>query len=1555
MKLNTKAFVESQIVHQLLNNHTTKYAIIYPIYDPTADISILKNIVEYGSPQIWTPTEKSQLYYRIQWRAYTILRYFNISIELNQNFYLTVLSSDLTPIATLVYATLTLPESYKLNDSVAIRFCDALKNFRKLHKNLCLSLKPSILKTLQNLPMKFLFEQFGISLLELFNHSEMLNIETIQNFPFDEVTKENFSNVFLIDLCFLSNKRVIKTLQSLYVDSDFYQDQILHFLNSSAYRKKHFVDYFFQLFRTQRMNSSLDFLKQIVPYFRVAISASASAIPRDCVGIPILEDLFQRMINDNEIVTYISQYIGKQIDLNSFLNHSLPFILLPVLKNDILFMKEKIKTKLFVMNDLDWKSDISFLFAYNAISDAFRVLIDSEKRNFSTLIKCIPDQGIKELTLNMIFSMLFIKRKENNTFIANLDKLRLILSEILEVYHSNDYSELSSVNLAKNDSYQNDNQDEKIPDFIQSAGLRIAYADSFSITKFEELLIPSNLIISKLIDNEIFDFPHSEKQKTLITLAKYLIDPDSQSDDNLVKLERFLSYKKVDPPNYDFIEDECILKEVYNRASKYKNGRYNDNENPLDITMGKRIRSIIERKDLFSFPHFEEFKFSPLFQRFIDYESLYKKLMENSVEKDEVSPVKIVNLIVETNLLNSWEEVDAVLCSQHSLSLILYYSNSLDIQSKLFDLIAKKNKQVAYSIFYEKIVNKKLDLEQLNDAIRRLKKSEGLKRHLSLEGNSLTLIGKDVSLDSFSFDKNNSENPFDRFLAEKIEEYAEINYDDFFSLEISVSEKDEALIEINEVEYVDIIEKKLKKKPIDYDFLNDWYLRRPRTFCRTIEKHFKHLTLSNIRNILPYSTFESIILLEQIGIQNVSNKIEVIKKLIQIKEFQTLYLFIHEFDYVEDGMKLLKREIIKVDRELYDKYIENLNNQSSELLSELEVFMRTRLFIPSQKDNNRKEKEKELLDNINNCYDVSELVTELQHFDKSFLNSRIVNEIFSKTISLISRITIFESVNEELETSLELTRLGRQLSKIHIHSMTLTYDGGSDEVKINVNDYHKIDVIIAYINKLWLSRFNVTNDLKDFVSKESAEIYIQNCINYDSMQLLIDFLSVWSIDGYGFLMQRSILPFKLSLFSDGIESLNFAFSNKLARINPSFIYYLDKLETALGLSLLFDVRKKENNSLNDVSIYKKAIDVIQNNGGLLYGSPQIEALEMILQKLHKKSHLIKYYSIAGNYEKAFEIFDLVSSKKQREIFNLAIVFPSLSFQNWNSFWRYLKYHLTSRNKELLLNLCDYLKTHKMIRSVFDVLTKLQMNSEAIKTVLNSYNSIENWNERIIFHSLLEDIVKKEINRIQSNDTFGKNKEKEIYSIEELISLEKKLHYQNYLKNYCLSKEIEYEEHLDMFKNDSSAFSVAVWMLKKGEVDFVLDMVQYSNFTIEQVSDCLVEFLNHDNAFGDYFLSIQSINEQSYAVVVIFVFNSIHKLISNPKIESELISKKINKPDIQCQLYIKIGFFKEALNIASKMKSESLYRRLKVAAEAAGETKIVAKCDKFLARASPKKK
>jgi len=1481
--------IESQIVRQVFRAQGRLSLLFSSMINGDNLKRILNGIIQSSPPKQWAPSDYCPIYFYAKWSSQAILGYFEEEslFSAPSDFYLSLIESENNSVVKLVYSYIISTDSF-FSDPESLLVIENLKLFRQRLPGLYKALQPKMNAVLSRVSPKILFQQLGIDVL-LFKFN--ISVSEIQQFQISNL-KGNNLKLLLNHLMFLEDDKVPNSLQMVLdlVDqypsnsSLFNQDSLFNLMNSSCSKKKHYID--MSLFFIKRLLISgdqklglslLSHLPGFLPYITVCIisnfgnkSKSYDFIIQEAIQYSdpsFVKEYLLRLSNDKILINRIFKIVGEFLSVYDFTNKSIPMNILPAINSvnieDVRFMEDP----LTLVSDKNRKIDYEFLLYYFSLYHMLK-----QSSNFIEIIA----SSLSMMSSNHLRSSLTVDLF-SIFFLSNLDYDIVIAIGVLLIIKP------------------------FFPNLLiwELTFYWLSYLNSIGIKGLSRCMIPKYTIPFMILTNTT-----SNEQEGYIYKAIQNDTSLKTKVDIVLSMKRYITNRSISQD----IKSSNLFAEIY--FSYNTSIQQNVFENPI-------INSLIAKRKSKSHPmsvvgsttlqnalimvsnngyeclgnQFNRFR---LFNSFSHYLKLLKTIFP-SAAYDNLPLLTIISLVDHIKKITdgmNWDRIVTIV-GPGTLDLMFNYSLSIENSKELLELLDLLPKVLSFSIISENVYSKQIDKSCLLNII---------------------------------------ENKCDNKCLPILKYYRKICQTEKPKGKLSITEYEKSLIEPPNEANFDMFFGEIDGK-YNVDEMNAVFWMDPEQFY-LIPK--SKLLLSDMAELDGFAEFKSVYKIRNLY-DGFFDEWVIIERLYDQKDWGMIYFFLNDFVINYELIGQLSLKIVKSPEHFGDLI------ETNPLLSN---YLHIRKNIIIKKDTSidfQIVTKAQIIDTLNLCMSSIEKLEAINvklneiienQINEVCLSKNVLSCIIEETTNAISELFI-DSILGELYISQLLSQISESFQIIRNHVCF------SKHVQLHHSQIDRISLISSFTNCMLYSHFYQKIDHSVLNQPNPWEYYINICYIYDFWDMLLTFCQFWGVDSSIYILKRSHLCFSIGLLSDGLTCLgnlmNTMKSNKskITTVFPPTRLYVESIIDVLSHSLLLDLDTLiGNESVSSQRISHNLIDnkddvafvhlrwrtILSNRIQVVFESEQMNVLRQILVSFNETRKLIVFLISSGNIENAFNVWNMVDSeRKKADFFRNALVFPSLAFENWNSFWRkFIKDpKLSVEMQAYVEDLIDYLTRLHMGRTAYDIQTRLFMYDDAIISAVYSFVYVKSWKKRLKLSQIIKDTISYR-HRYTNNPIYP---QKNNMNESMLYSLYHRARLQIYLINYCNQNNIGFNPDLEIIFSKKNTLFVSKWMVHRYNISFVLDLAQYSEFSLKEIISESIDELktNHNTTLPTFIQSISLDNIGDYIVIMTIIFDVLSERVADKQLLKQLISSFVKVDKCKAQLYINHGHIREAFDFCKKKK------------------------------------
>ena len=733
------------------------------------------------------------------------------------------------------------------------------------------------------------------------------------------------------------------------------------------------------------------------------------------------------------------------------------------------------------------------------------------------------------------------------------------------------------------------------------------------------------------------------------------------------------------------------------------------------------------------------------------------------------------------------------------------------------------------------------------------------------------------------YEKGNSDSVYERFLQKK----AGYKDDDEFEIIDSsqnqfnptIDQADSDFMPLTRDQVEQLIDKAVSSHPIsasNIELLNELYLKSPEAYLDKMNTMINSFTIPELLEIYPYCGMRSLPILDRLNVSSISIT-PIVELLMDTMQWNTLKLFMKDFKKIDDMYKYIY--------DYLNKHPEMIDITPKYLLEDVDVDMI--------------ERKEEVTEQYSNVETITDLIDYLQRNPEFEPNEAIENAL------RIFQNIVIDDFQKEVWT-------GRQ-----IHKLLILFSK-----RVSTSFVTKLRALSMLISKSIYARFLVPISLSNFQSEAFGQKMASISLKYDFYQECLDFCAAYSIDISMFKAERAKAAFLLGLVDDGFEYISTSIRNDA---------FIDQMVDILSHTFVFDMSEviKTENEIEMINILIKMPtaqnrwrEICEGLAMVLAGSPQIQTLHKILVKLNSIDKLVMFYTISGNFEDAFDVWNTIQRNQTKsDLFIRSIVYPALISKNWNSLWFKVKKIATM--KPFVNDLIKYLDQKKMGLTSYLVQMRLCMYESAYKTSAKYFRKAKSWEGQKRIAEAMKDACKKS---------------------DSLQNKMPKVEFQLYLIQQLITENVPFTNTINLYSTKENALNVAVYLLKRGEVEIVMSkLVPLMLFTLNEMCHALLDDVMQGEmgALHKFFKSIEKIDAQTYEVIVMNLFQAIKTRVADPGSLRAFIDANV-RDDLKGQVFITFDFLEAAYEIAKKTNDRFLMQLILENAEKKGNESLCQK-------------
>jgi len=438
---------ELNAIRQLCTGNPGASALFFSKIDSPSVKFGLESLIKSFPPILQSQKEYSISLPVFQWCCYSIAKLMGHSLDYDHSkLFLSLLSTlKMSNYATLInFLSQDKPQTESLpKDQVISMYKESVSLFR--------ALSGKITKHISVNDYSMFIQRIGS---EAFNILPS-NLIDVNSFILNEYS--DVVDIFSYPVFYISNEISISIQNNFFSKNPFPsptffggKSRLAALFNTSAASKQHFIDISLKGAADQLKSGDLKLSSVYTSLFPELYSwAICSIFHEKCYDAnwitstlstmqtnsnDICSVVFQRVMNDLQLLKKIKMYTGNSATLRDLSNQSLPNILVLLMKslNGEPF-RDMPNFKLFSISDQDLLHDYDFVCAYFAIENVMKLFFDGHDDFLMIMeasIKNISDPNIQQDVITDIYSLLFLKTQEN-TFICPTTLAEKVISTLI--------------------------------------------------------------------------------------------------------------------------------------------------------------------------------------------------------------------------------------------------------------------------------------------------------------------------------------------------------------------------------------------------------------------------------------------------------------------------------------------------------------------------------------------------------------------------------------------------------------------------------------------------------------------------------------------------------------------------------------------------------------------------------------------------------------------------------------------------------------------------------------------------------------------------------------------------------------------------------------------------------------------------------------------------------------------------------------------------------------------------------------------------------------------
>jgi len=513
----------------------------------------------------------------------------------------------------------------------------------------------------------------------------------------------------------------------------------------------------------------------------------------------------------------------------------------------------------------------------------------------------------------------------------------------------------------------------------------------------------------------------------------------------------------------------------------------------------------------------------------------------------------------------------------------------------------------------------------------------------------------------------------------------------------------------------------------------------------------------------------------------------------------------------------------------------------------------------------------------------NEIQTELIDYP---LFSPIHQNTIETSLKLIDSI-IVSSYDEEIAASLYLASVFRQI-RLLLESKML----------------EKITWLKQFVDYGFFTRFGIVYSFKGVLLDDKISRLINICFDYDAIQLIVSSESIWMYSN-----DNSEYLFKQIFLGD------YDFIEKMPQIPLNDLITNNNI-IALSFPTLFLFKYEGEHDIIFESIFERSSAVIKGNGGNLINQEQMNS---------QKKYILCFLPFEFFFQKCAEygyFGEILSNDRFSQLSVVEIINwvfnPMISFQHWDSFWRFFKKNgiplIQYSNMNQALDLLNNKGTFILLAELYK---RIELFEDSIVCYLTLLPNPNSWDSMLKVISFLKGVIEQE--------KIYRQKTKKVSKISN-----QKLHYYDVIARIqyqyammCKKRMIRFNRYHDLFNHEDSIINMAIMAFFCSEYSLVIQISDLIPERIFEISDQIIDklLLSGQDSINSVFASLPTkLDSDGYQKLSDSLVSSMHKKIKHSML-SPFIVKNIQGLDFQISLLIKYGFLRDAISLSRKHGSK----------------------------------
>lgn len=691
--------------------------------------------------------------------------------------------------------------------------------------------------------------------------------------------------------------------------------------------------------------------------------------------------------------------------------------------------------------------------------------------------------------------------------------------------------------------------------------------------------------------------------------------------------------------------------------------------------------------------------------------------------------------------------------------------------------------------------------------------------------------------------------------------------------------------EITASQMHDSVIKAFERKDVDH--LNDLYYQDTDKYMEEIILLIKKWTLQEISQVLPFSTYKTMHLVEDKKYTIPETFINLLKN----KQYYPAKVLSEEF-FIHDVQNLINEHVSGYDY--------------NEALVFKQYFPDCEIHIPKK----RAEDDENLVDFVsetshNDFKDYKQIINIIWKFSKrkSIFSVDFVDAVIECAESVISMMMVKDN-KSELERIKEYSKLYSSVLRINKNAEAVDESAKFEPVLIKLNILNRL--LHRHINH----RFGFTYNFSNFMTSEFGLYIFTICIMYDYPNLAFDIVNAYQISS-NLVHNRAFSCFMLGNYKEGVEELKRSIiSTNMRSQNVQELLYNLKRTTINRLPINIDECLKFKHF---ISVRGTIAQSYASQVGLIASSPQIQSLDESLDIAGCRSDRIAFHASIGSFDEAFKAF--FEGDYGANNFVSLIITQALANNNWNMLWRSI-----NRAKEqypdlmpFVMEALDFAKNLRMHNFVFDIAFRLGIHDDCLTAGIGRFTSAQSWKEQT---RVLEDLKKETYKAIKEENTTR-------FTPEKLFELLHRIELQTQIIQLFEDDQKPFSPDLECITSRVHTLVLGANLLLDFQIGFVSEICAFDDVCLNDVTLMLVDVLPTSGRMEEFIKGMKKLNDMDARSVLPDVICAFHKRSVTLSSFMQFVNANVTSHEVRALAFAKCGMQDEALAECKLCKSQNI--------------------------------